>query len=308
MKAITITDNGSPTALQITDRPRPTPAGGQVLVRVHAAGVNPIDGILRAGYQRAVFPLNFPWTPGMDVAGVIEAIGPGVTAFAVGDAVFGTSTLPVSGTYADYVAVPVTTIAHLPTGLGHVEAAAIPIAAQTAWQGLFTGGLDLVAGQRVLILGAAGGVGGFAIQLAKMRGVQVVAAARSVHAQRLHGLGADLVVDTANELSAAGSVDAVFDLVGGDLAGLAWAQLRRGGSFISATGQPAADRAAALGARAAMLRSHTDAGQLAAIAALVQQGHVNVSVATTLPLARAREAHELLARRGVTGKIVLTVV
>jgi len=306
MKAIQVKDYGAAGELRLVDAERPVAGAGEVLVRVHAASVNPVDKVLRAGFMKAMVPLSFPWTPGLDVSGVVESVGADVKAFVAGDDVFGKTEVPKCGTYAEYAVVSATGLVKKPRSIDHVHAAAIPLAALTAWQGLFTA-LELTPGQTVLVLGAAGGVGTFAVQLAKWKGARVVAAGRAAHEAHAKKLGADVFVDTAKGLSAAGQVDAVLDLIGGDVAQKAWAQLKQGGAFASAMGPPSADEAKAKGARAATVFTTTHAQQLSDIAALVDKGTVTSVVSKTLSLASAKEAHELLEARGFVGKIVLTV-
>jgi len=305
MKAIRVKGYGPASELLLEDAARPVPGPGQVLVRVHAAGVNPVDRLLRAGFMKSMIPLTFPWTPGLDVSGDVHGVGAGVLAFTVGDEVFGKAEIP-GGTYAEYVSVPAASLVKKPRSIDHIHAAGIPLAALTAWQGLF-GGLDLAPGQTVLITGAAGGVGTFAVQLAKWKGARVVAAARAAHERHLKALGADAFVDTARDISAAGKVDAVLDLVGGELAQQAWAHLRTGGAFASALGPPSAEEAKVRSARTTAVFTQTNTQQLSEIAALVEKGTVQVIVSKTLPLAAGAEAHRLLEGGGMVGKIVLVV-
>ena len=226
MKAIRGKDYCDASALQFEDTPRPSPGPGAILVRVYTAAVNPIDSTLPAGFMKAMMPLIFPWTPGFDPSGVVESVGAGVQTLAVGDDVFGKGEL-LGGTYPEYVTMPAGNLARKPRAIDRVHAAAIPLAALTTWQGLFDG-LELEKGQTVLVTGAAGGDGGFAVQLAKWKGTRVVAAARTAHEEHLRALGADVFVfvDTAGGLSGAGRVHAVLDLLSGEVAQKAWAQLR----------------------------------------------------------------------------------
>lgn len=309
MKAIRMHEYGPASVLRYEDAPRPDAGPGQVLVRVATAGVNPIDWKFRAGYLKDMIPLSLPWIPGFDFSGTVEAIGPQVTAFAVGDAVFGKSSFPAGGSYAQYVVVPTTDIIRKPAGVTHIQAAAVPAGGLTAWQALFGDGmLELAAGQTLLVLGAAGSVGGFAIQLAKRKGVRVIAAGRASQHAHLHALGADVILDTAqSDLSAAGKVNAVLDLVGGELAERAWPQLKQGGAYVSTLAPPSAEEAAARGVRTGLLFTQTDASQMAEIAGLIDRGVLTVHVAKTLPLENAREAHELLEGHGLVGKVVLSV-
>jgi NADPH:quinone reductase-like Zn-dependent oxidoreductase len=276
---------------------------------VSAAGVNPVDWKFRVGYLKDMLPLSMPWIPGFDFSGIVETVGPEVTAFAVGDAVFGKSNFPGGGSYAEFVAVPTTDVIRKPPSIDHVQAAALPAGALTAWQAMFgDGSLELVAGQTLLILGAAGGVGGIAVQLAKWKGAHVVAAGRSAQEAHLRALGVDTFIDTAQgDLSLAGEVDAVLDLVGSELQERAWPQLKRGGAFASTISAPSPDEAVTHAARTAFVFTQMNAQQLGEVAVLVDKGVVKVHVTKTLPLEKAREAHELLEAHGVVGKLVLTV-
>lgn len=312
MRAIRIHEHGDAGVLRYEEAPRPTPGADEIVVRVIAAGVNPIDWKVRAGLMRAVAPLSFPWIPGSDFSGVVDSVGSRVTKVHAGDAVFGKCDPPNNGSYAEYVAVKHFDVAAKPRSLDHVHAAAVPLAALTAWQGLFGDprgpGLALERGQTVLILGAAGGVGGFAVQLAKTRGARVVATARPGQEAYLRALGADTVVNTTSQsLADAGKVDAVLDLVGGDLQQLAWPQLKQDGAFASTMGKPSDAEAKVRSARTVAVVTKTNAAQLTDIAALIDDGKVEVRVSETIPLASARRAHELLERGGVHGKLVLAV-
>ncbi|MFC4764313.1 NADP-dependent oxidoreductase [Dyella koreensis] len=308
MKAIQMHEYGPASVLRYEDVQRPVAGSGQVLVRVVAAGVNPVDWKFRAGYLKDMMPLALPWIPGFDFSGTVDAVGPDVEAFAVGDAVFGKSSFPGGGSYAQFVVVSTADIVRKPAGVNHVQAAAIPAGALTAWQALFNdGALELAAGQTLLVLGAAGSVGSFAVQLAKRKGARVIAVGRASQQAHLRALGADLVVDTARgDLSSVGQVDAVLDLVGGELQEQAWPLLKRGGAFASTMSPPSAEQASARVARTAFIFTQTNAQQLAEVASLIELGSVAVHIAKTLPLENAREAHELLEAQGVLGKLVLT--
>lgn len=312
MKAIRIHEYGGPDVLRHEDAPRPDPHDDEILVRVIAAGVNPIDWKIRAGFLKDVLPLPLPWIPGQDFSGVVESLGQGVTAMRSGGEVFGKVDLPCNGSYAEYVTVPTSAVALKPRTLDHVHAAAIPLAALTAWQALFGDGqgpgLDLRAGQSVLILGASGGVGSFAVQFAKWKGARVVGTARHGRTEHVRALGADVVIDLDRQrLEDAGQVDAVLDLVGGALQQLVWPQIRRGGALASTMGPPPEAEAKARGVRTIAVATQTDATQLTKIAQLIDDGVVKVVVDKTLPLHAARRAHELLETGGVRGKVVLEV-
>lgn len=313
MKAIRMHDYGGPHVLRYEDVPRPEAGDGEVLVRVFAAGVNPIDWKIRAGYLKEMVPLPLPWTPGFDFSGVIDKVGKGVADVHVGDEVFGKSDLPRNGSYAEYIAVPRSGIVAKPRNVDHVHAAGVPLAALTAWQALFGNGQSPVAGSgagnTALILGGSGGVGSFAIQLARWKGARVVATTRHRAQEQDHlaALGVDTILDLeAHGIEEAGPVDVVVDLVGGELQQRAWSLVNRGGALVSTMGQPSETEAKAREARALFVFTQTNAEQLAEIAKLIDAGTIEVVVGEKLPLESARRAHERLEQGGVRGKVVLT--
>ena len=312
MKAIRIHQYGNPQVLRAEDVPRPEPGAAEILVRVVAAGVNAIDWKIRSGMLKEMIPLPLPYTPGLDFSGVVAQLGSNVGDLGVGAEVFGKVDLPAQGSYAEYVVAKRSGVVAKPRAIDHLHAAAVPLAALTAWQGLFGDargpGLDLRAGQSVIILGAAGGVGSFAVSLAKWKGARVVAVTRKTGQDELRALGADVVVDEQHPmLGDVGQADAVFDLVGGELQRRAWAQVKQGGAFASTMGMPAETEARAHGARASAVSTQTNGEQLAEIARLIDAGKVKVLISETVPLGSAWRAHESIERGGVRGKIVLTV-
>lgn len=310
MKAIRVHEYGDAKVLRFEDAPRPEAKQDEILVRVVAAGVNPIDWKTRAGYLKERVPLSLPWIPGGDFSGVVEHVGSSVTEFHKGDEVFGRADLPRDGSYSEYVVVPSSAVAPKPRTIDHVHAAAVPLAALTAWQALFGGNggpsLELVAGQTLLILGATGGVGSFAVQFAKWKGARVVATARHGQETHLPSLGADSVIDPGH-MKDAGGVDAVLDLVGHEFLSLAWPLLKPGGAVASTIGPPSEAEAKARSLRSVAVFTRTNAAQLGEIAKLIDAGSVKVVVAETLPLELAQRAHEVLQAGGVRGKLVLTV-
>ena len=228
MKAIRVHAYGGPEQLRLEEAPQPKVESGKVLVRIHAASVNPIDFKLASGNMRQIMPINFPWIPGGDFSGIVEEVGSGVTGLAKGDAVYGDAS--GGGAYAEFYAGPASMIAPKPRRLSDIEAASVPLAAQTAWQGLFDNG-RLERGETVLIHGAAGGVGTFAVQLAHWKGAKVLATASSDNVDYLQSLGADTVIDykaTPFE-SVAKNVDLVFDLIGGETQRRSFGVLKAGG-------------------------------------------------------------------------------
>lgn len=307
MKAVRIHAYGGPDVLVYEDVERPAPAAGEVLVRIHAAGVNPADWKVREGYFKAFSNEPLPRILGGDIAGVVESVGSDVTSFKAGDEVYGMT--GASGGYAEYVAVAAGNLALKPRSLDFVQAAAVPVGALTAWQALFdTAGLS--AGQRVLIHAAAGGVGSFAVQLAKAKGAYVIGTASGRNTQFLHDLGVDQVVDYTSTRfeDEVHAVDVVFDTIGGETQERSWQVLKPGGFLVSIVQPPSPETAAARSVRAAVLYAQPDAAELAEIATLIDAGQVKVQVETVLPLTAARQAQELSQSGHTRGKIVLKVV
>jgi NADPH:quinone reductase-like Zn-dependent oxidoreductase len=300
MRAIQVTEYGGPEVLQLADVERPSPIPTEVLVEAHAAGVNPVDWKTREGRgaSRACGPP--PFTLGWDVAGVVAEVGRGVTLFRPGDRVFGMPWFPRrAGAYAEFVTAPSRQFARMPDGLSFEDAAALPLAALTAWQALVDTA-QLRDGQTVLINGASGGVGHLAVQIAKARGAHVIGTARAVNHEFLRELGADECVDYEQVplQEAASNLDVVLDLVGGDASDAAMKTLREGGLLISVPGGHK-------GATGILVEP--DGHGLSEIAALIRDGRLKAHVDRTLPLEEAAEAHRLLESGGHRGKIVLTV-
>ncbi|MEU3724332.1 NADP-dependent oxidoreductase [Streptomyces sp. NPDC031705] len=308
MRAVAQDGFGGPEVLEVVEVERPEPGPAEVLVRVHAAGVNPTDSWHRATGGLAGKPIRLGW----DVSGVVEAVGIGVTTLAPGDEVFGMPRHPVpAGTYAEYVTSPARHLVRKPAALSHVQAAALPLAALTAWQALVdTAGL--CPGQRVLVHAAAGGVGHLAVQIAKARGAYVIGTARAANHAFLRGLGADEVVDyTAVDFeTAVEPVDVVLDAIGGEYGPRSLRALRPGGIVVSLA-SPAEARLAVeagpLGLRAAFMAVEADHAGMREIAALAQAGLLRPEIDTVLPLELAGKAHELSDGGRTRGKIVLSV-
>jgi NADPH:quinone reductase-like Zn-dependent oxidoreductase len=309
MRAIVQDSFGGPEVLRVVEVDRPEPGPAEVLIRVHAAGVNPTDRWHRAtGGLGGDSPVRLGW----DVSGVVETVGLGVTMFKPGDEVFGLPRQPrPAGTYAEYVTSPARHIVRKPAGLSHVEAAALPLAALTAWQALVDTA-DVRPGQRVLIHAAAGGVGHLAVQLAKDLGAYVIGTARSAKHAFVRGLGAAEVIDytQVDFASAVSDADVVVDAIGGDYGPRSLRTLREGGILVSLA-SPAevylAARAREVGRRAAFMITEADQAGMRAIASLVEAGRLRVAIDTVLPLDQAAEAHRLGEDGRTTGKIVLAV-
>jgi NADPH:quinone reductase-like Zn-dependent oxidoreductase len=305
MRVVHIHHFGGPDVLQLEQAPRPAPQAGEVLLRVRAAGVNPIDWKIRQGLMKDVRPVTFPYTPGIEVAGVVEAVGPGVTALGIGQPVLGST---ACGAYAEYVTASVEDLARKPETLSFVEAASSPVGVTTAWRALFDHG-GLTSGQRVLIQGAAGGVGAFAVQLARWKGAQVIATASTANLAFVRSLGADTVVDytTTPVERVVQEVDLVLDAVGGQTLSSSLAALRRGGTLITIAAPPPQEEAQARGVRAMMSRGAASA-PLQTLIQLIDENHLTVTAGKTFPLSDVRQAHEYSQSGHGRGRIVLRVL
>jgi NADPH:quinone reductase-like Zn-dependent oxidoreductase len=312
MLAITQAGFGGAELLTPAKAERPVPVPTEVLVRVHATSVNPVDWKTRAGSGMGGMFGGGPVILGWDVSGVVEETGPGVTRFAPGDEVFGMPRFPYPArAYAEYVTTPSRQVVRKPAGLDHTHAAALPLAGLTAWQALVDTA-DVQAGQRVLVHAAAGGVGHLAVQIAKSRGAYVIGTASAAKHDFLRELGADEVLDYrvadfARELS---GVDVVLDSIGGEHVTRSVATLAPGGVVVSIRGggaESAHEAAAAAGVRIAPMLVEPDHTGLEQLSALFEAGRLRVEVDRVLPLAEAAAAHRLGERGRTRGKIVLSV-
>ena len=305
MKAMRIHQYGGPEVLAQVEMQRPAPGVNEVLIKVHAASVNPFDWKARAGYVKEFFPLTFPATLGSDVSGTVEEVGPGAARFKRGDEVYASLGLEGGG-YAEYAVAKEAIVAEKPVTLDHVQAAAVPTGGITAWQALFEVA-QLRAGQKVLIHGAAGGVGNFAVQFAKERGAYVIGTASSRNHAFLHELGADKAVDyqQTHFEEVVRDADVVLDTIGGDTLERSFKALKKGGILVSIVQPPSQEQAAKYGVRALFYGGHPSSSNLAEIARLIDAGKVKTVVETVLPLAEARRAHELSQSGHARGKIVL---
>lgn len=314
MKAIRIAAFGGPDVMKYEDAPVPEPGPGEALVRVYAAGVNPIDWKTREGQLEGRVHHRLPLVLGWDVAGQIERLGPGASGFAPNESVFGRSDMSRDGSYAEMVVVRTDELARQPVTLRFAEAAAVPLAALTAWQALFEApspysSLELQSGQTLLLHGAAGGVGTFALQLAKWKGARVIATASKRNVAFLEELGADRVIDYEKERfeDHVEQVDAVLDTVGGETLARSWAVLRRGGILASTTIRLPEEEARSHGARTAYVLVQPNPRQLDVIARLIDARVIRPVVSQIFPLQDACRAHELSRQGHVRGKIVLEV-
>ncbi|MEV5832966.1 NADP-dependent oxidoreductase [Nocardia sp. NPDC052112] len=295
MLAITQRTFGGPEVLEIVEVDRPSAGPGEVVVRVAATGMNAADWKLRSGLVRKLW--DPPFTLGFDVSGIVDAVGAGVEEFRIGDEVYG-MVLSRSGTYAEYVVAQADFLAPKPAILDHIHAAAVPTAALTAWQGL----AEVVAGQHVLVHAAAGGVGHFAVQIAKERGAYVIGTARAANHEFLRGIGADEVIDytTSDFADVVRAVDIVFDLVGGDYGSRSLPVLAADGRLIDAQGNDAEDDP-----RYERLYVDPSGRDLRELAALLAAGRLRVEIDQVLPMADVVKAHHLIESGRVRGKIVL---
>lgn len=308
MKAVRIQTYGGPEVLAYGDVPRPVPGPKDVLVRIHAASINPVDWKIRAGYMKDYIPLTLPAILGLDVSGTVVSAGAGAKAFKEGDEVYAmTNPSPGGGGgYAEYVAVPEDIVALKPKSLDHQKAAAVPLAGLTAWHGLTEVG-GLKPGQRVLIHGASGGVGSYAVQIAKALGAFVIGTAQARNQSLLLELGVDQAIDyTAVPFDRAVSdVDLVIDTIGGDTEKRSWIVLKKGGTLASTVSQATAPHAGVTGK---YIANHPSGPGLRELAKLAEAGKLRPIVETVLPLAETRKGHELSQTGHVRGKIVLQVI
>ena len=333
MKAIRQHQFGGPEVLRYEEAPVPELQAGEVLVRVHAAGINPPDWYLRDGYK--MLPpewqpqVAFPVILGTDISGVVEALADDMTHFAVGDEVYAMVRFPDglagdSRAYAEYVSVPAAHLARKPAGIGHVHAAAAPMSLLTAWQFLIALGHDApnplqpqqhvpvpLKDKTVLVNGAAGGVGHLLVQIAKWQGARVIAVASGRHEALLRELGVDRFIDYTQEVpeELVRDADLVIDAVGGPASGRFLRTLKRGGALfpIFPLGFDGFDEAAQRGVTVSSTQVRSSGAQLAQLAGLLDDGTIRVVIDSTYPLAEARQAHERAARGNLQGKLVLTV-
>ncbi|HKQ61569.1 MAG TPA: NADP-dependent oxidoreductase [Candidatus Polarisedimenticolaceae bacterium] len=315
MRAIALDQFGGPERLKLVELPRPRPGPDELLIHVVAAGVNPVDWKIREGLLQEVLPHGFPLIPGWDAAGAVEEFGGGVSGFRRGERVYTYARKAEVrwGCYAEYVAVPAANVARMPAKLLFEEAAAVPLAALTAQQALF-GAVAPGPGRSVLIHAAAGGVGHFAVQLAKAAGAWVAGTAGRANHPFLLSLGADAAIDTAEtdlgaelrRLLPAG-FDLVLDAVGGTTLATSYAATKPGGRVVSIVDRPDAGAAAARGITAEFLFVRPSGEQLAQLAAALDRQQLRVEVQKIYPLAAAAQAQEVSRAGHVRGKLVLGI-
>jgi NADPH:quinone reductase-like Zn-dependent oxidoreductase len=308
MKAVVAHEYGGPDVLKYEDAPRPAPKNNQILVRVIAAGVNPVDGMIRSGMFVKDKKLTSPIILGGDIAGIVEATGSQIAKFKKGDAVYAYLSLMNNGGYAEYAVANAKEAAVKPKSISFVEAAAVPIVALTAWQALIDGA-KLSAGQSVLIHGGSGGVGTFAIQIAKARGAKVFATASTANQDLLKQLGADVAIDYTKQKfdDIAKDVDVVLDSVGGDTLARSYGVVKKGGFIATLVSRLDQDELTKHGIRGESISVTPNSEELAEIGKLIDGGKIKVIVSQTLPLADAIKAQEQAATGHTRGKIVLKV-
>jgi NADPH:quinone reductase-like Zn-dependent oxidoreductase len=306
MKAVVAHEYGAPDVLKFENVPRPEPNGDEALVRVIASSVNPADPLTLSGKYAKEFGTHLPLIPGYDIAGVVEKTGADVTKLKVGDRVYGYPTF--GGAWADYVTVKEWEVAAKPKSLSFVESAAVPMGALTAWQSLVDVA-KLQPGQTILIHGGSGGVGSFAIQIAKARGARVIATASTANQDLLKQLGADVAVDYTKTKfeDVAKDVDAVLDPVGKDTLARSYDVVKKGGIVMSLVAQPDPAELKKRGIRGASISSHPDAKDLAEIAQLVDAGKIKPIVTQVRPLSEAVAAQQQAATHHTRGKVAIRI-
>jgi NADPH:quinone reductase-like Zn-dependent oxidoreductase len=308
MKAIIAHEYGGPEVLKLEDVPVPTPKDNEMLIKVFAASVNSFDGALRSGKYAKMVGTQLPWHPGYDVAGTVEKVGGKIAKFKVGDAVFAFISIRNGGGYAEYAMAKETDAALKPAAISFVEAAGVPSVALTAWQALVDKA-NVQSGQSVLIHGASGGVGMFAIQIAKLRGAKVFATASTANQDFLKQLGADVAIDykTQKFEAVAKDVDVVIDGVGGETLARSYPIVKKGGIVVTLTGPTDPAQLAKYGIRGAAVDVANNGDQLAQIGKLIDEKKIKVVVSETFPLADASKAQAKADTGHARGKIVLKV-
>jgi NADPH:quinone reductase-like Zn-dependent oxidoreductase len=302
---------GGPEQLVVEQVPRPEPQVGEVLVRVYAAGVNPIDWKIRKGLFKDVRPVPLPFTPGSELAGTVEALGPGVTAFQKNQAVYGRG---AKGAYADYAIISADSLAQKPHNISFDQAASVPVGARTAWIALFSLA-DLQAGQQVLVHGAAGGVGNYAVQLARWKGAHVIGTVSFDNLEFVHSLGAEVVIDynTTSFEHVAHDVDVVIDSIGGSVQDRSWSLLKPGGILVAIGHPPAEEMAAHYGVRTAStvldqrVPPRLSTEPLQEISALIESGMLLPQAGKIFPLEEAAQAQALSETGHGRGRIILHI-
>jgi NADPH:quinone reductase-like Zn-dependent oxidoreductase len=301
MKAVRVHDYGGPEVLVLEEVPRPQPQVDQVLVRLLASGVNPVDAIMRAGYFKEFLPLSFPWIPGVEGAGIVAAVGEDVTAFQPGQAVFGF----VSGGYAEFAAAPAGDLQPKPAHLTFDQAATVSMGSLVAWQAVIEVA-NVAAGQRVLVHGAAGGVGLYAVQLAIWRGAHVIGTTSAGNLDFVRSLGAEQVIDynAARFETVVRDVDVVIDTAGGELIERSWQVLRPNGILVTVAARLAPDAGAAHGVRA-VSAGRSSPEKLQQISELLEARKLTPAIRQIFTLSEALQAQELAQSGHGRGRVIL---
>ncbi len=305
MKAIVVHAYGGPEVLKYEDAARPEPKNDQVLIKVAAAGVNPVDVAIREGRFKSD---RLPFIPGLDVSGIIEKVGSNKSRFKPGDAVFAYLDFKEQGAYAEYAVAKEDEVALKPQSIDLEKAAAVPLAALTAWQALIDEA-KLQPGQTVLIQGGTGGVGSFAVQIAKARGAKVIATASSANLDLLKQLGVDEAIDytTTKFEDVVKNVDVVLNAVRGDSLARTYPVVKKGGIIVSITGDPDPAQLTKYGIRGTSMLVHPSARNLEELAGLIDEKKMTPIVSEVIPVAEAARAQKEIASTHTRGKIVLKV-
>lgn len=308
MKAVRIHSYGGSDVLTYEDTPRPVPAEGEILIRVHATSINPFDVAVRSGYVVNYFNHTLPLILGTDVSGIVEELGPNTNTFSPGDAVYTRAGVFRDGAYAEYVTVSAADVAKKPTSIDHLHAAALPHVSLAAWEALLIHA-NISAGQTVLIHGASGGVGHIAVQLAKWRGAKVIGTA-SKNIDLLDSLGVDEIINYAETAfeDHVKDADVVVDTVGSDTLQRSWSCLKPGGSLISLLEMPQQEIAEEYSVNPAMVVGHVPIAEiLNTVTQLVDDGQIKPVISTILPLEEIKKGHQAIESKHAGGKIVLQV-
>jgi NADPH:quinone reductase-like Zn-dependent oxidoreductase len=308
MKAIVLHEYGGPATLHYEDAPRPVPNDDQILIRVVAASVNPVDVAIRSGKYAQYFHTTLPLIPGMDAAGVVEKVGSKIATLRAGAPVYALFTLQGEGGYAEFALAKENEVAPKPAAISYEEAAAIPAVGSTAWQALVDAA-HLQAGQTVLIHGGSGGVGHMAIQIAKARGARVIATASTANQEFLKKLGADQAIDYTKTRfeEVVKDVDVVLDAVGGETLTRSYGVVKKGGIIVTIADEPDQKELDARGIRGMSISSAPKSETFAELTRLVEARKLKPAVTQVFPLAEVAEAQEQIATRHTRGKIVLRV-
>ena len=307
MKAVQINEFGDRSVLLLNDIDMPAPADGEVLIKVMAASVNPVDWKIREGYLQPLLNHKLPLTLGWDVAGEVTAVGKNVTELNVGDAVYSRPDIAKNGSYAEYQTVTADECALKPRSLSWQEAAGVPLAALTAWQSLFDIA-NLQAGEKVLIHAGSGAVGQFAIQLAKLRGATVYTTTSSVNTALVLALGADHAIDyRVDDFSTLEDIDVVFDTIGGETQAKSWKTLKTGGRLVSVTETPDEATAAQHGVAASLCFVQPNSQQLMKLGEYADAGQLKVNIDSEFALDQVAQAHERSETGRAQGKIIINV-